>query len=166
MPEEGNVQVAIKGFQTTTAGTFDSGAVIIELGARGQAVEMIALHHTLGIILTSLGQYNLVGLSTNPEHELAPPEGVDLFLKDSAVYGVSNFSYNGVGTNFARSERTNIIPLYGLIRPRRQVLVWLCGNTDEIPTDIRVEIYYRPIELNKVDLDALNLKYGKYRRYT
>ena len=160
MQDEGKVQV-VNYARTVTSPSFSS--LVVEMGARGEAVEMIALHISISAILPSTTQRSIVvALSTDPSHEVVPPVARIAMFSLKALYGFSSGFWQVGASGGARSS-TEIIPLYGLVRPRRQILVWAWVGITEEQT-FRVEIYYRPVSLNKEDLDALNLKYGKYRR--
>ena len=154
MPQEGNIQVVTFSKELTSP---DFRSAAIEVGARGEAVELLGVHYFLETILTA-GTFN-VGLSSNPEHVLNPPATTDLFLFDPAIYGKSGWQKLNVN-----ESETRVIPLYGLIRPRRQIIVW-AWESASIVAILTIEVYYRPVQLSKTDLDTLNLKYGKYRRH-
>jgi len=141
----------------------DFGAAPVEMGARGEAVELWGLHLITGEMAVVVSQSLMVALSSNPRHELTPPGGEDAFVLDPALYGmalVRKSTHTNVGEI---SIPQAFVPLYGIVRPRRQILVWSFIRP-AANVVFRVEIYYRPVSLNKPDLDALNLKYGKYRR--
>ena len=163
MPPEGNTQVAVVSFRAAT----DTGAsVVFEIGARGVAVELIAIHYQFsGGWLPDANRQLFIGLSSNPVHQQTPPVSIDQFLVDRAVYGIGYHHFLQVLTvEGARTIllETLVIPLYGLVRPRRQILVATGASGGAI--QMRAEVYYRPTSLSRVDLDTLNLKYGKYRR--
>ena len=161
MPREGNVQVVVV---PVSAAANASGSAVVEIGARGEAVEILGIHFGIEQFVSNATQVLHIGLSTNPSHELTPPVSTTAFLTDKAIYGsmdLSNAEVVGAAGIWQATVSTNVIPLYGIIRPRRQILVWRMEGPG-VP--IRSEIYYRPLNLNKTDLDALNLKYGKYRR--
>lgn len=155
MPAEGKPQVMTFSRNVTSP---NFGSAPIEMGAKGFAVELFAAHY---FVENAVGAFNShFALSSNPEHELTPPPTTNDFLSDPAIYGHSG---SEIASTFLTSM-TRIIPLYGIIRPRRQILVWV-WDTATATNFIRAEIYYRLIELGKTELDTLNLKYGKYRRH-
>ena len=160
MPEEGKLQV-VSFARDITANDF--GGAPIEMGARGEAVELWGLHLIIGEMAVIISQSLMVALSSNPRHELTPPGSEDAFVIDPALYGMAmsrKTSHTNVGEIYVPQ---NFVPLYGIVRPRRQILVWSFIRP-AANVVFRVEIYYRPVSLNKADLDTLNLKYGKYRR--
>ncbi|KKL76098.1 hypothetical protein LCGC14_2048320 [marine sediment metagenome] len=160
MPQEGNLQV-VSFARSIDADDF--GAVPVEMGARGEAVELWGLHLIPGEMGVVVSQSLMVALSSNPSHELTPPGSEDAFLADRALYGMAmarKTSHTAIGEIIVPQD---FVPLYGIVRPRRQILVWSFIRPAATLV-FRVEIYYRPVSLNKHDLDALNLKYGKYRR--
>ena len=160
MPEEGRLQM-VSFARDIAADDFASAPV--EMGARGEAVELWGLHLITGEMAVVISQSLMVALSSNPRHELTPPGSEDAFALDPALYGMA-LTRKTSHTNVAESYVPQIfVPLYGIVRPRRQILVWSFIRPAATLV-FRVEIYYRPVSLNKQDLDALNLKYGKYRR--
>ncbi|KKL79982.1 hypothetical protein LCGC14_2009390 [marine sediment metagenome] len=163
MPDADNIQVAVvsrllvAGFPWRTA---------FEMGSRGQAVRLFAVHYSWERLFSDSDSRLKVAMSTNPEHEISPPLTEPAWMLDKSLYA----SFSGGFDQDVRSDigytfntwRTAVIPLYGIIRPRRQVLV---GNyVSATGMNFRAEIYYSVAELGKTELDTLNLKYGKYRR--
>lgn len=159
MPEEGKVQVVSV---TRLFGTNESNNAVIEMGARGQAVELLGVHYTLSNLSAATSIGIEIGLSSNPENEGFPFIGSVTPNFDPSVYGYWDYSILTLtGVGHVVREPQGIIPLYGLVRPRRQVLIFVFnGGTAEL----RTEVYYRSVSLVKEDLDSLNLKFGKYRR--
>lgn len=159
-----NVQVAIKEFRSEAV-TYNS--MIIEFGALGQAVKLKAVHWHIDFATSTTNNYLAMALSSNPRHDLNPPGDQDLFFEDESLYGFGSFVYNqaAAGSDYARMVTfySIIIPLYGLIRPRRQRIVWY-HLASGIQIRLRAEIYYEAIELDRVTLETLDRKYGKYRR--
>ncbi len=165
MPDEGKVQIVRRSLVIPTGARPISTPV--EMGAKGEAVELLGIHTSL-FNFSSLDTFTLItALSFNPSHEQLTPTDRIAMIADPALYGTSlSFKSEDLTVEGGRvyEQNTQIIPLYGLVRPRRQILVVLytsIGATGHI----RIEIYYRPIRLSKVDLDSLNLKFGKYRRH-
>ena len=163
MPQEGNVQVSTF-FATVATGQVVSQ--VVEMGAKGQAVELLGIHTSFFQMRANSIARISTALSTNPEHLLAPPTSVVEMLRAKSLYGLSITGHETAlvveGGN-DQSWTSIIIPLYGIIRPRRQILI--LGQSGGVAgNEFKVEVYYRPSELSKVELDALNLKYGKYRR--
>ncbi|KKL81201.1 hypothetical protein LCGC14_1997140 [marine sediment metagenome] len=163
MPAEGEIQVAnvhVGGLTSTGGAAFP-----FEAGARGEAVRLLAVHYSYQPFPANGSYLIFAGLSSNPETSTAPPASFLAFLADKAIYGASAYSINevvGAAGVWQVRTSTQVIPLYGIIRPRRQLVVvhMTIGGIFEI----KAEIYYQPVALGKTDLDALNLKYGKYRR--
>ncbi|KKM65648.1 hypothetical protein LCGC14_1489110 [marine sediment metagenome] len=163
MPQEGNVQVVVPTV-SVEAGT--AKGFVVELGAKGEAVALLGLHVGIEEFLPSGEFVVFVALSSNPGHLLTPPATSAARAGDKALYGATLLTGREVlDTSGGRTYTIPSIstPLYGLIRPRRQVLIVFFVNPGVLPK-IRVEIYYKPLSLGKIELDALNLKYGKYRR--
>ena len=164
MPHEGNVQIAL--VTRTLTGGVPFGAAF-EVGSRGEAVKIIAIHYSVGRFFGAgtLTNRLKVALSTNPEHALSPPATEGEFMNDKALYGaisVGTEKFIGAPGVEEVGWVTSVIPLHGIIRPRRQIIVgfWI----SQLAANFRAEVYYIPVQMNKTELDALNLKYGKYRR--
>ena len=163
MPQEGNVQVVVPTLAVVEGTTTGS---VVEFGARGEAVALQGLHVAIEGFSSAVELIVFVALSSNPGHLLTPPVTDAARRGDKALYGATIFACREELTS--TGGRTYCVPsistpLYGLIRPRRQILLINFINPGVTPT-IRVEIYYKPLSLGKIELDALNLKYGKYRR--
>ncbi|KKL72562.1 hypothetical protein LCGC14_2083690 [marine sediment metagenome] len=162
MPEEGKTQVVVV-TQTLLPGTGFGKA--FEMGARGQAVKLLAVHHSWGRVRAEAVLRSIIGISSNPEHATAVPPNENAFLGEKSIYGLVAFGYDVVVGAPAVQQVTwvsAVIPLYGLIRPRRQLMVGRYGGNFELTW--RMEVYYVPLDMEKTELDTLNLKYGKYRR--
>ncbi len=162
MPPEGNVQIAAFGFEVPGVG---SGAFAVEIGAKGEAAKLLAIHYSLQRVFPETGQRYQMALSSNPNHLLTQPPTEIAMLTDKALYAFWAFTHEeivGAAGVWQAIQNTQVIPLYGLIRPRRQIFVF--RSFAETTTNLRIEIYYTPISLGKTELDTLDLKYGKYRR--
>lgn len=162
MPAEDNVQVVSRAIVTEAT---DNNSLVIDVGARGQAVELLAIHYNFRQFNANETQYLLIALSSNPEHELVIPATAALFLSDASSYGflaLNHLETVGAAGVWQVLLPVIVVPLYGLVRPRRQILMWRFAGDSSL--SLRADIYYRPVSLNKTELDSLNLKYGKYRR--
>lgn len=142
-------------------------AIPVEMGAQGNVVELIAIHYSLPDVSIIDNFRCMMVLSSNPNHLLNPPAGRFLNSSTPGLYGagylVGNFMSNGI--NYAVSEviKTLIIPLYGLMRPRRQVLI-VSMTCVHAPMTCHVEIYYRPVSLSNELENSINRKFGKFKR--
>ena len=139
----------------------------VEMGAVGDAVELIAIHYNVLALTHSSNLNLLMGLSSNPEHLLAPPADRVMFTVDPALYGtiINGWMRELVGESYGVGREYNpvIIPLHGLVRPRRQIFV-VSYYALVFSVFYRAEIYYRPKSVGKDELDSINRKYGLYRR--
>ena len=163
MPAEGNVQIV--SYYTTLAAS-DFRSTVLEMGARGEAVELIGINFSIESFPAAEQQFMAVGLSSNPTHGDSPPSSLPAIMENKAIYALfmaRHTEFVGAAGVWQTSIETKVIPLFGLIRPRRQILVWGFGG-DSVSA-FRAEVFYRPVSLGKTELDTLNLKYGKYRRY-
>ncbi len=135
----------------------------VEMGARGEAVELLGIHTAITEV-TNTSSFQLVtALCSNPAFYPTPPIGsTQALLEDKSMYGVGVIQGQTMTAVAAKVFILPIIPLYGIVRPRRQILVWSLAAGAAVV--FRIEIFYRPVKLGKEDLDSLNLKYGKYRR--
>lgn len=168
MPGEGSTQVQVANFSVRTGTGITKTAISIEVGGRGEVAELWGVHYSHFDLfpVTYVEGFAFHGLSTNPELlEAAPLAAMDHwdFAADHSIYGRYMWRHRaqGVGGTSALID-TSIIPLYGLVRPRRQVWVIVTISFDGI--DAAMELYYRPIRLAQDDQDAIDRKYGKYRR--
>lgn len=159
MQVDGNVQVAVFHDRPSSP---DNGALIAEMGGgEGNLVRLLGAHWSIEGLVA--GQ-TLVGfaLSSNPEHLPAGAGAFDFWLADKALYAravwISNFvtsGYDSIGSIY--------VPLYGIIRPRRQIIVWTIIN-GEAATGFNLEVYYQPTTAPFTEREEVNRKYGKYRR--
>ena len=160
MPEEGNIQVKVMS-QLLTSVTEVSR--VAEMGAKGEAVRLEQISLSIAPAFGELDISLAVGLSSNPVHLTSVLNALGI-MSDPAIYGVLSTMGGFFAGGSQSLHRTISMDLKGIIRPRRQILLWAYASGDSSVVLGRVEILYRPIQLGKVDLDALNLKYGKYRR--
>jgi len=134
----------------------------------GDAVFLYAIHwHLERCFNGSAEGLFIAALSENPEHELVPPVGVAEFQGNPSLYGMATWVQMTwlAGAAYSSIANTNhlIVPLYGILRPKRQVAVfanvWSSGLTG-----IRGEVYYQEAKPASEVVDAINRRYGKYRR--
>lgn len=155
-------------YARTSQATYTSVAVEFPIGIK-EAVSLIAVHWTIERPLGAVqGEHLfLAALSENPEHELTPPVGVAEMQGNLSLYGMASWlgvsSAVGDGRTQDTSIGTIIVPLYGILRPKRQIAVF--GNVASTGvTGIRGEIYYTeerpPLEV----VNAISRRSGKYRR--
>jgi len=165
LPEGDLVEVLVASHETSAGAV--SEAIPIEMGGQGKLVELLGVHYLVNYPGSPTGPFILcLGLSSNPNHLLTPPAHRAAFLEDVSIYGAHIHCMAPVtaGENYATSHviDTKIIPLYGIIRPRRQVFV-VRGDTGTAIL-IRIEVYYRPIAVKGVLRNVIDRKFGKYRR--
>lgn len=153
-------------FVRPLASTYTATPVEFPIGIN-QAVSLIAIHwHIETIHSPSTDALVVCALSENPEHELNPPTGVAEFQGDPDLYGMATFltswTHSGTEGQSQTSFGTLVIPLYGMLRPKRQVAVF--ANIWGVTIGIRGEIYYEPEIPSREIVNAINRRYGKYRR--
>lgn len=153
-------------FLRTRMSTYASIAVEFPIGI-GQVVSLIAIHWHLEQVKSSTGAGLLMAaLSENPEHLANPPIGVAEFQGDPDMYGMATWaSFSLVnGSDWARDSVTHslIVPLYGMLRPKRQIAVF--ANVWVDYTGVRGEIYYEEETPSSEVVNAISRRYGKYRR--
>ena len=160
MRQDDKVQVAV--FNARPAAP-DNGAIVAEMGGgEGNLVELLGAHWSIeGLV----AEQTLVGLalSSNPEHFPAGAGDFVAWLADKALYARAVWISN-ILTSGYDSIGSQVIPLYGLIRPRRQIIVWTIINGESTSTGFNLEIYYRPASAPFTEREEVNRKYGKYRR--
>ncbi|MBA7582725.1 hypothetical protein ES708_24662 [subsurface metagenome] len=147
-------------------------AVPIDFGGHGDVCELLAVHYSPYDLFASKYVEGMFfsGLSSNFELldnlTLASMSHWD-FAADRSIYGRYMWRHRQQGATPATGNTmalidTSIIPLYGLIRPRRQV--WVIVTIGFPGINAAMELYYRPIRLADEDRDTVNRRYGKYRR--
>lgn len=158
-------------YSRTTQTTYSSVVVEFPIGL-GEAVSLLAVHWHLESAKNQTGDALFIAaLSENPEHELDPPAGVAELQGNLSLYGMATWAHHiaivtagaDYGYAWEDSVHTLIIPLYGILRPKRQIAVfanvWHTGLTG-----IRGEIYYMAMSTPTDIVNAMNRRYGKYRR--
>lgn len=156
-------------YARTSQSTYTSIPVEFPIGIK-QVVSLIAIHWALEQLKDSgaagAGLF-MAALSENPNHELTPPGGVAEFQSNPDLYGMvtwtSFMDQSGINRSSQGIIGTQIIPLYGILRPKRQIAVFANIWAVSI-TGIRGEIYYEEEEPSGVVVDAISRRYGKYRR--
>lgn len=166
MPPDDNVQVGV--FFTRLRAVEATGTVVELGGGEGNLVEILACHWNIenSPQEDSFAAFLGAALSSNPEHELLPPTQFDDFQQNRALYARQIWVYAHAGIGDTTSFfNTRVIPVYGLIRPRRQIMVVLnLWRPLETFTAIGLEVYYRPVSAPSTEREEVNRKYGKYRR--
>jgi len=104
-------------------------------------------------------------LSSNPEHLVGPPSMIEIFDSE-ATYAIYKWdgraAVAGTDNGYARMFNTGIIPLYGLIVPRRQIVC--LDNNMGSTIKMRANIYYSIVQKKSDIIETLNRQRGKYRR--
>ena len=171
MPQDGNLDLQVARFDHE--GNLTEGDYIghsIELGGRGRLVQMWGIHHYLGTPSAEegFGQF-ISALSSNPQNAGEHPDfGIGQLFADKSLYGTLMRNYRtaiaGVSGGFALWTETWVVPLYGIIRPRRQIWVLWFGQNIVGSDKAGIEIYYSEIPMPRQDVISANRKYGKFRR--
>lgn len=141
----------------------------VELGGRGGVVQMWGIHHYIDGNHGGASVHAIwaSALSSNPDHEGELALGLDDYFGSPAMYGTHVYSesqlYTPSGGASTIRHLTAVIPLYGIIRPRRQIwvqyFVTFAGSNRS-----GIEIYYSEIDATRRQEAQVNYKYGKYRR--
>ena len=154
-------------YSRTPATSYTSLPVEFPIGIH-QVVSLLAIHWQLESMKNNATSGLFVAaLSENPEHELNPPIGVAELQGNLSLYGMATWmqiaGQGGSDWGWATSSHTLIIPLYGILRPKRQVAVfasiWHTGVTG-----VRGEIYYEEETPPSNIVEAINRRSGKFRR--
>ncbi len=183
MPHEDEMQVAVFSARPDVTVT-DNGSIPVEMGGgEGNLVRIWACHWAIELLrLTDSNAIDLflgLALSSNPEHELTPLEDFVDYQENKALYARARWTYNsltrivfqtnGIDWGYAYASdlqtqaQTQIIPCYGVVRPRRQIMVWsLLAFTASI--GLTLEVYYTAFGARRTEREEVNRKYGKYRR--
>ena len=165
MPHEDDIKVASFTFEGGAGPAFREG-VSIEVGGRGKVVQLWAAHYHITNFDTALvfAQWS-TGISENPEHALDPPLSSSAMARSRAVYGRMTWNGGWAGNAGTWDVKPWVIPLYGIIRPRRQIWVnvGVMGEVNDFKPVL--ELYYTPIDtLPRQVLNSINRSRGKYRR--
>jgi len=142
--------------------------VPIEVGGRGKVVRLWAAHYHFWAPTAANALLRIAdALSENPDHvgENTVTDGEMRTL--TCLYGRSSFVQQATGATYSKDWHTQIVPLYGIIRPRRQVWVMTCyfGTPATSLLHRTLELYYSiPEELPRPIIDTINRARGKYRR--
>ena len=168
MPQDDEMQVGV--FYLPEVGALTNIGQAIEFGGgEGNLVRLWAAHWSIEFTDTRDGPvFSFLGcaISSDPEHILNPPGGFQDALGHKALYAraIWNYAHDGIGDTTSFTN-TQVIPLYGLVRPRRQVMtaIQLWGELEEV-NSIGLEVYYTPMSAIRTEREEVNRKYGKYRR--
>ena len=171
MQAEGEVQVA---YQLIDKDLWTLGQPAwsepMEFGARGEVVSLLAVNYQIYYTQNAALWFYGLALCSNPElYPMPLTFGLPEFLSDKALYGRVTELYRTVpvvGQLDAYQIKSAYIPLHGIVRPRRQIFIFNQVGLYTSATNARAscEVYYRSLRLPKAEKDAINLKYGKYRR--
>jgi len=133
----------------------------IEFGvATNQIVKLWGIKYSWEA-LTIGSRQGVMCLSNNPQHLVTPPASLKALILDPAVYAYFEWLMY-LEVQGGQTMSTVQLPLYGLIVPKRQVL--LSYQTLTTTGDQRAEIYYSAVTATPEEIGAVNLKQGKYRR--
>lgn len=166
-----DIQVAHAYIEIDEPGAQQFQTVSIEMGGRGQVVELWGVNYIVHDVLADapLLQGFACSLSSNPEYLRGggPAAGYNFaeWGDDPSVYARWSWWFRRPAAASHYDEELvtpTPLPMYGIVRPRRQV--FLCGENGATKLKATVEVYYRPIHLAQADQDAVDRKYGKYRR--
>lgn len=150
-------------FSVRDTSVFNVGFPMELGGGEGNLVKLVAVHWHIESIQFTSAVLILAGISSNPEHELTPPFDFDSFMQNKAIYGRGSWTAAALTSGFD-SQNGVVVPLYGLIRPRRQIMIVSVINSTAA-TRVTGEVYYEPfVETNRVERDRVNREFGKYRR--
>lgn len=135
-------------------------AIAIEFGiATGESIEL------WGVIYSFKNEENgdweniETALSTDPSHLLNPPAAL---IQESSCYAYFKRSKRVTGTTHIAELESFVLPLYGLVRPKRQI--WIVANNIGLTQPFRLEVYWSQFKASLEDIATINRKYGKYRR--
>jgi len=150
-------------FTRSTSASYFAVPVEFPVGLN-QVVSLIAVHWSIEFTRLAAGQGLFwAALSENPNHLATPPAGVAEFQGDPDMYGMACFIGNMAGAHFNPTVlQPHVIPLYGILRPKRQVAVF--ANVWGTNLGCRCEIYYEEEEPAGAIVDAISRRSGKSRR--
>lgn len=158
MPQEGNIKVKEWSNRLVTVGVH---GYPLNFGAQNKAVKLLGVNLLFSAAGLSASGDMITALSSNPNHLDAPPAYPEILL-DEALYARQHYDTVRVGDEHSIFFHNQWMPLYGLLRPTRQILI--VYNLLQNNCVLAMEWYYEEIELSQTIQDDLNLVYGKYRR--
>jgi len=169
MQVEGEIQVGVFYYRIPLPAATAYRSIPIEMGGgEGNLVRLWAIHYNLELIKAIVPATYFIGiaLSSNPEHENNPIDDFAIWQSDKALYGRHLWIADNTGTgNFAFWRKEAIIPLYGLVRPRRQIMsILMFQYSAELLCGVGAEVYYQPTGAVADEREIVNRKYGKYKR--
>ena len=167
MRQEGETQVLVAEMHAEASNP--SISVPIEAGARGELIAINSVSYTPPDPDAVEHSMIMSALSTNPEHEAKPPASIKEFMESKALYA-KNVLYvmgkaAGESYGWQIDIRTDVIELYGLLRPRRQI--WVIYAVFMHGFEISwygLELNYRPVKVDDITLSEYNQRYGLYKR--
>jgi hypothetical protein len=165
MPAEDEVKVATV-MDSNGLADGDQLALPVEFSVGiSQVAELLAVHWNISAFGHSSVTYYSACLSSNPEHLLTAPTSIGMFQSE-ATYGLYHWDSRvvvaGTDNAYVYKTETAVIPLYGILVPKRQVVCW---ESEMVSTVIfKAEIYYRVKTISRQLVDAINIKQGKFRR--
>lgn len=177
MPQDDEMQVGVF-YERSGAEVAVEGALPVEMGGgEGNLIRIWACHWTVELVkladTPSVDRFLGLALSSNPEHELVHLVNFQDFQSNKALYARALWTYNSLNVLIAGSDNVinreallwqpKKVPCYGLVRPRRQMMVWSLLNGAAV-TGMGLEIYYTPFSATRTEREEVNRKYGKYRR--
>ena len=137
----------------------------IEFGvAINESVSLLGIKYNIETVTAHMNNDNfMVALSSDPGHIANPPANINALFRDKSIYAMWSRLFTVVGPqNYTLIVETKCIDLYGLIRPKRQVL--LTAFWRETLASLQVEIYWQQLSRSIEETATTNRKYGKYRR--
>ncbi|MBA7689331.1 hypothetical protein ES703_97837 [subsurface metagenome] len=137
----------------------------IEFGAKGDAVRLFEAHYSVreAHVETGTTIRAYFALTTDPAFLVTPPLYAAFFTDDS-FYGRGIYVVRTTSTVDIVKFESLIIPLWGIIRPRRQIFCAIASQAEHSPQYVNAEFFYESVDLSLPDMASLNRKYGKYRR--
>jgi len=146
-----------------SVGYYDSQ--VVRFGA-SDAVSLKAVHYSIEGVPDATGFWGMA-LSRNPGHLLAPPDEIAEWVTDEALYARGQWwdtTRGGTLHAFQAHIGTQVIPLYDIIVPSRQITVAMAiGGSGAY--GMVAELYFREVKLSsREEADLLNITWGKYRR--
>ena len=164
MRQEGETQVLT--YNQHVGESNPAVSIPIEAGARGELIAINSVRYSPPDIGTFAAIHWVImnALSTNPEHEENPPASIAEFMESKALYARSVQLHLSAADLPDHTIEVIHVPMYGLLRPRRQIWVIYAVGISSAEVWYGLEVNYRPVKVDDTTLSEYNHRYGLYKR--
>ncbi len=130
------------------------------IGHKDWVVQLLGITNSIWIELVTEFSWCAVCLCEDPRLLTTPPTLHQMYELDSCYALWAYPLYHTLNCTTLRDSAH--LPLYGLLRPFRQLLCFATGYA--VPMKFKVEIFYRMVKISPEESSALARQKGAYRR--